>query len=266
MVVFYDIPQDEVKSYLNFHLSIELTSNSVSLLLVDKKNQKPVAIENISLKDISLDLALNKSEIVSETTPNSVSCGIVNSIFTLVPVPLFSDNNKEEYLSFSSESSSDYTVLADKHLKNEVITCFGIENKIQKTVLSFFPLATFKHNSSVLSDSLSSGFHVNFVGTNEFEAIIIKDKKLLFYNYYSCDGNEEIMYYLTLIAEKHSINLTETSMKFSGVVEKKGETISYISQFIPSENLTFNEIETSQLNAVSTHRYFTLHKQFSCVS
>ena len=88
---------------------------------------------------------------------------------------------------------------------------------------------------------------------------------LVFYNRYTFDNEEESLYYLSLVAQKLTLNLAETKIGISGYVDKKGETLSFWNQFIPEENTIFNEIEATQLNALSTHRHFALHKQFACV-
>ena len=92
MVVFYHMTENEVKNYDNFHLSIELNSQFIHFLLIDKSNKKPIAIESFSLENKELNVIFNESEIIQKTAQATVSCAIQNSFFTLVPNSIFQEN------------------------------------------------------------------------------------------------------------------------------------------------------------------------------
>ncbi len=265
MVVFYNMTESEVKSYTNFHLSIEVLKTTISLLLIDKSNSKPVAIEHLVLKDDKVKKTLSSSEIIDKTNPDTISCSIINSYFTLVPKSIFSEESIQSYLSTAVTIPDDFEVTKDTLSKREIVCCFAMDTKVKNTVLSVFPNAQFNHISSILCDSVSNGFHINFSTKQNFEVTVIKDNKLLFFNRFEFENKDESFYFLTLIAEKLNLNLAETKISLSGIVNKNGDMLSFWSQFLPKENLTFNEVETTQLNAISTHQYFTLHKQYPCV-
>ena len=266
MVVFYNMTESEVKSYTNFHLSIEFSELQISLLLTDKASSKAIAIEHILLgENPNLRDKLQDSEITSKSSPASVSCVVINSLFTLVPNSIFIEDNTSVYLKTLVNLPKELSSMVDKHTSREITTCFGCPNPIKEAVLQLFPNAGFKHISSVLSNSIQNGFHINFSGKSNFEITVIKEKKLLFFNRFTFENIDESFYFITLVTEKLKLNLTETKISISGNVNKNEDILTFWKQFIPKENLIFNEVETTQLNAVSTHQYFTLHKQFSCV-
>ena len=267
MVVFYNMTESEVKNYANFHLSIESSLSQISLLLIDKSTGKSIAIEHLKLiSDSNIKQVLGSSEIVSKCTPSSVSCSIINSTFTLVPSSIFSENNIHQYLSLStSESETDSIANIDNHQKNQAVTCYVIERNIRESLLSIFPNSIFKHISTILCDSVKDGLHINHSEEKSYEIVYKKNSKLIFCNRYTYENKDESLYFLSLIAEKLKLDLNKTNISLSGIVNKNGDMFSFWKQFIPEENLIFSEIETSQLNAVSRHQYFTLHKQFSCV-
>ena len=97
------------------------------------------------------------------------------------------------------------------------------------------------------------------------EITAIENKKLIFFNRFIAENTDETLYYLSLVAEKLKLDIQKIKIGLSGMIGPKDEKYLFWSQFIPKENLNFNEIETSQLNAISTHRFFTLHKQIQCV-
>lgn len=266
MVVFYNMTENEVKNYNDFHLSIEVSSEKISFLLIDKATAKPIALENFSLSG-ALSETLNKSEILKKSSPSSVSCSVVNSLFTLMPSSIFSEEKIDTYLSFCTpKSENEVMALADNHQKRKIVSCYFLDKNIRESILQVFPYASFKHTTTILCDSLPDGFHINFSEESSYEIISIVNNQLVFCNRFHFENHEESLYYITLVAEKLKIAIKETKISLSGIVNKNGDMLSFWKQFIPKENITFNEIETSQLNAVSRHQYFTLHKQFSCVS
>lgn len=266
MVVFYNMTDSEVKSYPNFHLSLELNSQAISLLLIDKVNAKPIAIETIEFGDDSIKNSIERSHIVKYSNPQSVSCAIVNSYFTLTPASMYQSNQQEAYTDFSLPAIPKTLVKSDLLTSKEVVNSFRLTDQVKNELTSLFPQLTFIHLGSILIDSLTNGFHVNFSTPLEFEVVVINNDNLTFFNRYETENAEESLYYLGLVAEKLNLDLQKIKIGLSGFVDKKGETLSFWNQFIPKENLIFNEIEASQLNAISTHRFFALHKQFACVS
>lgn len=265
MVVFYHMTEDEVKNYDNFHLSIEINSHFIHFLLVDKSTTNAVAIESIPLDKNTLSSALKSSEILAKAKQESISCVIQNSNFTLVPNAIFQESKKNSYLQFNQANLDSFTITFDKLVKQEISNCYGIDKTIKKTLSSLFPNIQYKHLGSVLIDSLQDGFHINFSADQEFEIIVIEDKKLVFFNRFVAENTDETLYYLSLVAEKLKLDIQKIKLNLSGMINSKSEKFLFWSQFIPKENLNFNEIETSQLNAISTHRFFSLHKQIQCV-
>lgn len=265
MVVFYNMSEDEVKSYTNFHLSIELNKSEISLLLVDNENSKPEAIEHISGDSFSVKKLINSSEILAIATPKTVSCVVTNSQFTLVPKALYSPSNKADFLDQVVDLNSDVMVKEDQFLNNETVACFAMSKQQNEELLTLFPTVKIKHISSILCDSIADGISINFSTELSYEIAIKKEKKLLYFNRFSFENEEESLYYLSLITEEHKLNLTKEKLHLSGKIFSDSATLSFWKQFIPSENITFNDIETSQMNAVSRHQFFTLYKQHSCV-
>jgi hypothetical protein len=257
--------ENEVKNYANFHLSIEINSQFIHLLLIDKSNKKAVAMESISLGEKELSSVFNESDIIQKSTQDTVSCTIQNSAFTLIPNSIFQENESSTYLDFNQSSIDSFEVTNNKLVKQEITNCFGIDKASKEILSGLFPNIKYLHIGSVLIDSLSDGFHVNFSSEKEFEVIVIENKKLLFFNCFIAENTDETLYYLSLVAEKLKFDIQKIKIGLSGMIGPKDENFLFWSQFIPKENLNFNEIETSQLNAISTHRFFTLHKQIQCV-
>lgn len=261
MVVFYHMTEDEVKNYDNFHLSIEINSELTHLLLIDKSSKKGVAIETIPTKKNTL----SSSEIIQKSSHDTVSCVFQNSVFTLVPNSIFQESESNSYLEFNQISLDSFEVLFDKLIKQEITICYGIDKESKSFLSDLFPNITYKHISSILVDCLPDGFHVNFTNEKEFEITVIENKKLVFFNRFIAENTDETLYYLSLVAEKLNLDIQKIKLSLTGMIGANDENFLFWSQFIPKENLNFNEIETSQLNAISTHRFFTLHKQIQCV-
>ncbi len=264
MVVFYDMQQDEVINYPNFHLSIELSANQLLLLLIDKQTNSTTARETIHITSGLVD-AFKKSEIVTLANPNSVSCSIANELFTLIPRAIFSEDELSTFLNFNVNLENDITLLYTELTNKELVVGFGISKDAYLKITKQFPQVQFIHQAAVLIKSLPNGLHVNFNDSTSLQIVQLKENKLVFYNQYQFESPEESMYYLGLVAEKLGLNLQKERISISGNVKNNGEILFFWKQFLPEENTIFNEIETSQANVLSTHQYYTLHKQFQCV-
>ncbi len=265
MVVFYHMTENEVKNYDNFHLSIEINTHFTHFLLVDKSTKKAVAMESIEINKRDLSLVFHESEIIQKSNQDTVSCAFQNSHFTLIPNSIFQENESSAYLKFSQTEVSSLDVNHDKLVKHEIANCYGIEKEAKEFLSGLFPNIQYKHIGSILIDSLTDGFHVNFSTDNQFEITVIENKKLLFFNRFVSENTDETLYYLSLVAEKLKLDIQKIKIGLSGMIGQNDENFLFWSQFIPKENLNFNEIDASQLNAISTHRFFTLHKQIQCV-
>lgn len=265
MVVFYNMTENEVKSYTNFHLSIELNGNEINLLLVDNENSKPEAIEHLDLNSNTPKELIESSDILSLASPRTVSCVVINSEFTLVPKALYSSSNKEDYLNQVIDLNPEQIVKEDLFLNEETVACFAMNKELNSQLLTLFPTLKTKHISSIICDTVTDGIHINFSSELSYEIAIKKEKKLLYFNRFSFENQDESLYYLSLIAEKHNLNLSTDKLYLTGKIFAESETLSFWKQFIPEENITFNDIEASQMNAVSRHQFFTLYKQHSCV-
>ena len=265
MVVFYNMSENEVKSYPDFHLSIEIYLNRVSLLLVNKQNSKPEAIEHLARDNQDFGELIEQSSIVSLASPSTISATLINSVFSLVPKALFQEENTELYLAQVADISQNHLVKSDTFITQNIITCFVIDSGIHAQLISKFPTVQLKHISSVLCDSISDGVAINFSSPNSYEIAIKQEKKLTYFNRFEFENKDESLYYLGLAMEKHGLDMAQTKFQLSGEIFKDGETLSFWNQFIPQENITFNAIAASQLNAIARHQFFTLHKQHSCV-
>jgi len=256
--------QDEVINYPSFHLSIELSENQLHLLLIDKQTNRTTARETIHLTS-GLNEAFKKSEIVTVASPNSVSCSIANELFTLIPKAIFNESDLLTYLNFNIDLNKESIPHFNELTNKELIVGYGILRDSYEKITKQFPQVQFLHQATVLIKSLPSGLHVNFSDSASLQIINIQDNKLVFYNQYQFEIPEESMYYLGLAAEKLNLDLQNERISVSGNVKKNGDILSFWKQFLPEENTIFNEIETSQANVLSTHQFYTLHKQFQCV-
>lgn len=225
--------------------------------------------ENITPQK-QLDFISNQFEINDLLKNNFESVKVThsNNLSTFVPQPFFDGNKLSEYLQYNL-----------KILKNDYIAFDGIENvEMVNVYIPFMHLNNFlfdkfgsfeyKHSSSVLVETLLKKnlindrvtFFVN-VETDIFQIIIIKDKKLEFFNTFNFKTKEDFIYYILFTAEQLHLNTEDFLLTFIGDIEKESELFEISYKYV--KNITFcnpNYTLSKDLN-ISNHSHFTLLNQ-----
>ncbi len=275
---FIDEAFDEKKTS-NYHLIIQIGIDSVWLAIHELSKNKYIAFENYTFHNVYafdaisdlLDVLIKESRLLPQKY-NSVTCVVVNNLSTIIPNPLFENQQKELYLKFNATLHGDEQVLVDdiKNLdaKNVFALPFSLKNKLE----ALYKNINYHHFSSVLIDGLliqnknqtSKKLFVH-IQPSHFEAIVIEGKNLLFYNTFNHQTAEDFIYYLLFVCEQLLLNPENIEVVLLGEVEKSSDIYSITQKYI--RNLKFAERSDDadfsyQLQTLPKHFYFTLFNNY----
>lgn len=187
-----------------------------------------------------------------------------NNLSTLVPAPLFDENELKTYLDYNIKTlANDYAAfddLSQLDIKNVYVPYVNINNFFFQKFGEF----EYKHHVTVLIDKLilhaknnsEKQFFVH-VTNNNFDIVVVENSNLLFYNSFSFSTKEDFIYYILFTAEQLQLNPEELLLFFIGDIEKESELYHIAYQYI--RNVDFIEIDNSFFDIekdISNHTYY----------
>ncbi len=179
-----------------------------------------------------------------------------NNLSTLVPSPLFNEDELNSYLDYNIKTLANdfiaFDSLSQLDIKNVYIPYVNINNFFFQKFGEF----EYKHHATVLIDKLilhsknntSKQCFVN-VTNNTFDIVVIENSKLLFYNTFTFHTKEDFIYYILFSAEQLELNPEDFILTFIGDIEEASElyhiTYQYVRNvhFLQTENTVFNQEE-----------------------
>ncbi|MFT4575142.1 MAG: hypothetical protein ACI9SI_000040 [Polaribacter sp.] len=173
-----------------------------------------------------------------------------NNLSTLVPAPLFDENELHVYLDYNIKTlANDYVAfdtLTQLDIKNVYVPYVNINNFFFQKFGEF----DYKHHATVLIDKLilhsknnsEKKLFVN-VTNNNFDIVVVENSKLLFYNSFSFRTKEDFIYYILFTAEQLQLNPEELLLYFIGNIEEESELYHTTYQYI--RNVAFIKIDNT---------------------
>ncbi|RRN76847.1 DUF3822 family protein, partial [Pseudoxanthomonas sp. SGD-10] len=142
-------------------------------------------------------------------------------------------------------------------LDNEFVSFF--EENLENAVLYPQMLSLYKGCKS------SDGFFAN-IKDKDIEILIIHEGELLFYNIFEYANDEELQYYLLLIAQQNGIDPNLAQLKVSGEIPIYSLTFERIKTLFPKVdfNVPVGVDFPKDFANINLHRYFSLLNMYLC--
>lgn len=156
-----------------------------------------------------------------------------------MPKPFFNENHLADYLNFNLKVLQNdfiaYDPVDNREMMNVYIPFVYLNNYLFDKFGSF----EYKHSSSVLVERLLKQssknedvkFYVN-VENSHFQIVVIKQKKLLFYNSFNYSTKEDFIYYILFTAEQLHLNPEVFKLIFLGIIEKESELYKIVYDYV----------------------------------
>ncbi len=167
-----------------------------------------------------------------------------NSLFSLVPKPLFNANDMANYLKYNTK------LLATDHIDHDVLENYDLVNvyvpfvNVNNFIYDHFGEFTFKHNGTVMIESLLNGSGHEptpvcylYLANNQMEITVIAKKKLLLYNSFVFTCKEDLIYYLLFTMEQLNLDTEFTPLKVFGDIQEGDDNYKICYAYV--KNLSF---------------------------
>ncbi len=240
-----------------YRLSIQISLNGLSFCILDTMQQGVVAYEHLTFpKELTpyqtlkeLQSLLEEHKIV-KTEFSEVVVIHRNNLFSLVPKPLFDVDELANYLKFNAK------ILANDHIAYDEMEGYDVVNvyvpfmNINNYLYELFGEFTYKHHGTVLVQSLLNehgGVKEPIVYAHIFEKeldiVVITHRKLLLFNNFAYDTQEDFLYYLLFTLEQLQLDADTVTLRLLGDIDEDNaiyrlcyEYVKHISIFVPTTN------------------------------
>ena len=259
------------------HLSIQLSLDGFSFCVYNKFSNNIAVFAKYEFTNTTPTpyehLNLVKQLFSQEKTLNikykSVSVTHFNNLITQVPLPFFDKNNLKYYLQNTIKVLDNDYITFDEIDNSEIVNVYIPFVNINNFLIDTYGSFIFKHSSTVLIETLlkvyknfNEDYYFINVSNFNFEIVVLKNKKLELYNYFSFKTKEDFIYYILFTAEQLNLNPEEFKLILLGDIEKESELYKILYQYI--RNIKFYKPEKSNLivDGISEHSNFTVLNQF----
>ena len=256
----------EIKIEPSTSLIIKLSSYGVTLVVSDNLgniiefNQKQFKeyVEDSSLTE-NLELFIKESDINISNIIN-VKLIVCNKLSSIVPKNLFEEKLSLDYLKFNSK------LLKDDYPANDIIEEIGAVNvylpyvNVNNYVIEKFGSFNYYHYSTILikklikhNSSKDLTLYAN-IELNNFQVLILKNRKLIYYNNFDIKEKEDILYFILFVMEQNKIDCNNDKLLLLGDIRKESDTYKLLKKFINNiEIMDFIEINKSKTKNIDNN-------------
>ena len=226
-----------------YRMAIQCSLGGLSFALLDTATQKLVALECYQsdlLADSddlfrTLERALESKGLNNKTFQSVV--GITDNRYcTLVPKPLFNEADQAKYLDFGFQIPEGYAIVSEQLESAQCYNVFAFTKALQDKVLAKWTNARIVHSSTVFINSIMQNKDANGVFVNvrnrDFDMLIKKDGKLLFFNNFKFITKEDFAYFLLFAMEQNGVSGQDTPVCFSGLIRPASDIIDLCGRYV----------------------------------
>ena len=251
-------------------LSIQAGLNGLSFCVTDTIDHRILAFEKVGLPEAASPYTLLKELKarlggIDQLGKNFSEVMVIhkNNMFSLVPKALFHKAELANYLKFNTKIMANDLLAYDEIPNQDFVNVYIPFTNINNYIFDLFGEFEFKHSGTVLISALlgqgrppTEPVCYIQVSEKEMEMMVVRDKKLCFYNQFGYSGREDFLYYLLFGLEQLGIAPEKVQLKMFGTIEE-GDPIfelclryvGQVSVFVPnSPLLPLEELEDGALD------------------
>ena len=198
-----------------------------------------------------LKTAFEKGELHNQKF-DSIAVSHSNNLSTLVPTPFFNKENLSDYLQYNFKVLENDYITYDEFTTDEMVNVYIPFVHINNYLFDKFGSFDYKHSASVLAELLlatykndgKTHFFVH-VERESFQLIVLKNKKLEFFNNFNFKTKEDFIYYILFTSEQLQLNPEEFILTFLGDIEKESELYDIVFKYV--RNIEFLDLENDAI-------------------
>jgi len=265
-------PEFDPNTAADCNLLLKITADSFSYAVIDKNSRQLKAVfDQQECDDTAAELAsaLKKDSYlqlpfreikVSVYTPNTIA----------VPNGLFNGSELDSYANFFAEATST-NVYTSPFAQFGFTSVFKLEQFIEETLnTSLASAARYEHNAPLLAlgaTAEGNALLLDFTA-GSFNALLLKNHKVIFQNSFQIDTPDEFNYYLLLLIQELKLDPACSTVLLSGIIHQEDGYYNCLSKYFDA--IRFNlppagDIDHAILDDMPAHYYSSLLALDLCV-
>ena len=262
----------------NYALSVQLYPDRFDCAVIDKSQNNILALESHTLRNSFL--YFNEIQNIKQAVPileahfHETILSIFSDCFTLIPAPIYDENDNLKYLQLVSQVNTEHIIQTDYIKILDAYMVYNLPAELNALLQNIFQFKQLKHVGSrwietfLLNNKFQKGRQLAInAKTNQFEVMLSEGNKLILYNSFRYQTKEDFAYFVLNIYEQFQLNPHEQPLVVIGEIDKNSEIIELLSNYINEiqfvkRNTLFNY--SYKLSAIAEHYYFNLFNQYLC--
>ncbi len=266
----------------NYHLSLQIFLKGLSFCILDKGNNKFIALGHYYYEHIVsynkvlelLDKIFEENDVLKlQFTHTKILFNTPK--FTFIPSDFFSEDSKETIFKFNNELNKNEVLLQNYIFSNSSYVLFAIPNYIKEWINQKFPHASIYHQSVpfleeiLLNNKTTSEDETIYVNIHHSFCDIsyIKNSELQLFNSFEIKSDTDFKYYLLNIYDNLKLSSKSVPVIFSGFIKTNDNRIEDTKQFIKKTGFLkkpqhFNY--SFEFNSIEEHYFTNMLNLYQC--
>jgi hypothetical protein len=216
-------------------------------------------------------ILLVQNQLLHQKKFKKVNIAILNADFTLVPQAYALSGDAKPLLQFATGLKQIKNTLV--HHLDGIDFCFTSQPELISYLEKTFTNASIRHAGAITIHLLFSQHSLLqsqlflTIGDGFMELAAKDNNKLLFYNVFHFESDEDILYYLLFTMEQFSLNPLYVNLSIAAQRPINDVLIKNIKKYIKTVNAVVHDSSiklNGDLNHLPQHYYFTLLNQHLC--
>jgi hypothetical protein len=243
-------PKFEIDRLEFYSLSLFIGIRDFQVLVTDNENRRVLLLEDFvfdptlddAMKYEVLQFIFEDHHLLLANFWKSINVIIKNRNFSFVPYALYDETCNGKYLKLNAvlDTHTD-DVMLTYHRRLDMVNVFSVPTNLRKMLNSIYPGRNiiFQHQGSCL---VNGAIQNKKSGNKEFtiyidrfglHVLIVKDKKLIFYNQYLIHQFGEYQKYIKLAATEFDFDLEHDVIFMYGFLGKSTPHFVELKKFLP---------------------------------
>ena len=223
-------------------LSIQVSPDGFSFVISRAENRQSPDYIYIKRKEEteSLNEALSSFMGFDSKEFYAIRIIIHEACFALVPDSIFDLRDMKAYLNLNHPARP-YRKAISCEIKDTGAVCvFSLEESLYKNLKSKFPGADFCHSSlpfcTMAIRKGNDGCYIQ-VYENSMELVIILNQRMVLYNIFELQGENDIVYYVMNAFKIQNLDILSHPLYIAGILPKNSETAELLAKYV--KNIRF---------------------------
>ena len=266
---------NSLKLHTSNKLSIQISLSGLSFCVLNSQSNTIEHIQQIAFeKKLNPNELLERLKTVFDTNTtyaehfDSVVLIYQNELSSLVPKPLFKEENSADYLKFNAKIlNTDYISFDEIEINNSINVYVPLIN-INNYIFDKYGEFEYKHASTIYIDAIlkrelnaeDTKLYIN-VEKNHLELVGVDKGTLVFYNAFEYHSIEDFIYYILFTIEQLHLDQESIVVVLTGIINKDDELYNMLYKYVRHVDFLKPDIkykQSSNIEPYSDHDHFIL--------